>query len=334
MVADEKITQRRTARRVTRRIPLLLAAGVMLAAGCSSGPTATSGAPAASVAAAAAPQDFPSPEKFGGFDARRAYTHMATTVAYGPRTVGSEANRKSQEYIKAQLASYGCAVEEDSFEASTPIGRLRMKNIVGKVAGEKSDVILLLSHYDTKNMPETPNFVGANDPGTSLGSVLELARIICARKNKVTYWFGFVDGEEAFGEWSDINSTFGSRQMAAKLALSGELKKIKAVVLLDLIGHVPLGIPRDSNSTPWLVDIVWQTAKRLGYEKHFLASELAASDDHLPFLRRKVAAVDLIDLSYAHWHTAEDTPDKISPQSLAIVGHVVLESLPAIENHK
>lgn len=276
--------------------------------------------------------DFPAPEQFGGFDARRAYAHMQTTVGYGPRTVGSEASRKSQEYIKAQLASYGCVVEEDSFEADTAAGRLRMKNILGKVAGEKPEVILLLSHYDTKQMPEVPNFVGANDPGSSLGVVLELARLICPQKNKATYWFGFVDGEEAFGEWSDINGTFGSRQMAAKLATSGELKRMKAVVLLDLMGHAGLGIRREGNSTPWLQGILWETAKRLGYRATFRDEQTGGiEDDHLPFLRRQVPAVDLIDLSYPHWHTAADTPDKISPRSLAIVGHVVLESLPAIE---
>jgi len=318
-----------------RQTLLLLAAGAyFLAAACGSA-TSTAPASAPAVAAAATARvDFPSPEKFGGFDARRAYGHMQTTVGYGPRTVGSEANRKSQEYILAQLRSYGCAVEEDNFEASTPAGRLRMKNILGKVPGERSDVILLLTHYDTKQMPETPNFLGANDPGSSLGVVLELARHICARKNKVTYWFGFVDGEEAFGEWSDINGTFGSRQMAAKLAISEELKKIKAVVLLDLMGHHGLAIQREGNSTRWLQDIVWQTAKRLGYEKEFVNQETGGiQDDHLPFLKRKVSAVDLIDLTYPHWHTAEDTADKIDPRSLAIVGHVVLEALPAIEKH-
>lgn len=324
---------------VKRALTSCLLFAMFALSACSSQPAAPPAAPVGgAVAAAPAKADFPSPEKFGGFDAQRAYNHMSTIVSYGPRPVGSEASRKTQEYVKAQLAASGCAVEEDSFEASTPVGRLKMKNIVGKTPGENSEVILLLAHYDTKQMPEEPNFVGANDSAAPMGVVLELARRLCApgRKNKLTYWFGFVDGEEAFGEWDDnSNGTFGSRQMAAKLAASGDLQKIKAVVLLDLMGHAGLAMEREGNSTKWLQDIVWQTAKRLGYQSQFVDRAIGGiSDDHLPFLRRKVAAVDLIDLTYPHWHTAADTADKISPQSLAIVGHVVLESLPAIEKHK
>ena len=282
-------------------VAILLSAGVVAA--CShNGAPATPAAPA-TVSAAQARIEFPPAEKFGGFDARRAFAHMETTVGYGPRPVGSEGSRKSQEYIKAQLAASGCAVEEDNFEASTPIGRQKMKNILGKAAGEKQEIILLLSHYDTKLDSAVPNFVGANDPGASLGSVLELARLLCApgRKRNVNYWFGFTDGEEAFGEWSDINGTFGSRQMAAKFAASGDLKKIKAVVLLDLMGHFDLAIRREEYSTDWLQDLIWATAKRLGYEKEFPNVPAAGvEDDHLPFLRRKVSAVDLIDINYPH----------------------------------
>jgi hypothetical protein len=301
---------------------------------CSSKPAPAQGASGDAVAAAApARADFPPPRQFGGFDARRAYGHMETIVGYGPRTVGSEGSRKSVEYLKAQLAAFGCQVEVDEFETSTPLGRKKMKNILGKVAGAQDHVILLLAHHDTKLMPDVPNFVGANDAAAAMGTALELARLICPRQNKLTYWFGFVDGEEAFGEWSDTNGTFGSRQMAARLAISGELKKVKAVVLLDLMGDTEPAFRREAHSTKWLKDILWSTARRLGYGAHFLSDETAIEDDHLPFLRRNVPAVDIIDLDYPHWHTAQDTPDKISPRSLAIVGHVLLESLPAIEKH-
>ena len=333
---NRKIAQSRRGRGGTQSF--LLACTLVFAA-CSSKTTASEQPQStATVAAAPANLEFPAPEKFGGFDARRAYAHVQTTVGYGPRPVGSEAWRKSQEYIKAQLAGANCAVEEDDFEAATPLGRMKMKNIVGKAAGEKPEVILFLTHYETKNMPELPTFVGANDPGSSVAVVLELARLLCApdRKRSVTYWFGFVDGEEAFGEWSDTNSTFGSRQMAAKLSLSGELKKIKAVVLFDMVGGDNFGIRRESNSTTWLTDILWSTAKRLGYGQHFLDSSSPTEDDHIPFLRRNVPAVDIIEApgDYEHWHTAQDTLDKISPRSLAMVGHVVLESLPDIEKRK
>lgn len=312
------------------RLALGLAASTLLLA-CASSSQPVPPAPSPAAPASPAALDFPSPENFSGFDARRAYQHVEKIVSFGPRPPASEGSRRTHEYLQQQLAAFGCIVEEDSFEAGTPRGRLRMKNVTGKAPGQSEKIILLLSHFDTRIVEGTPGFVGANDGGSSTGIVLELARQLCARKSAVSYWFGFVDGEEAFGEWSDINGTFGSRQMAAKLAASGDLKRVGAVVLLDLVGEADLGIKRESNSTRWLTDILWTAAARLGYQKEFLAQETPVEDDHLPFLRRNVPAVDVIDLDYAHWHTARDTLDKISPRSLAVVGHVVLESLPAIE---
>ncbi len=302
---------------------------------CGSAPSQDAGdggaAKAAAPAAAARP-DFPPASSFGGFDAQRAYAHVEKTVALGPHPPGSEANRLAGDYIRGELQSYGCAVEEDNFEASTARGPIRMRNVVGKSPGASDKVVLLLSHYDTKILDTGEDFVGANDPGSSIGVVLELARNLCGQKRALTYWFGFVDGEESFGEWSDTNGTFGSRQMAAKLSLSGELKKVKAVILADLVGHFDPVYERESNSTKWLKDMVWNTAKRLGYEKHFVAAESPVEDDHLPFLKREVPAVDIIGFnSYPHWHQPSDTLDKISPRSLALVGHVILETLPALE---
>jgi len=268
------------------------------------------------------------PATTGGFDGSKAYAHVARLVAIGPRTPASGGILQAQDYIRGQLRSFGCFAEEDNFHASTPLGAVAMKNILVRVPGASRSVVLLATHYDTKRLP---NFVGANDGGSSTALMLELARLLCARKNKLTIWIAFFDGEEAFVEWSPTDGTYGSRQMAAKLAASGELKLIKAMLLADLIGDRSLRIKRESNSTPWLTDLVWSTAARLSYEKIFVAEDTTVEDDHLSFLRRNVPAVDVIDLEEAYWHTPDDTLDKISPNSLGVVGHVFLESLAELE---
>ncbi len=272
----------------------------------------------------------PLPEKTGGFDGQRAFEHVRKLVEIGPRPPASEGIRKTQEYIEAQLKSFGCKWEEDNFGASTPIGDVQMKNILVKIPGKSRDVILLTTHYDTL---AKPGFVGADDGGSSTGLMLEMARLLCGRKNALSIWIAFFDGEEAFRQWdNDTDSTFGSRQMAAKLAASGDLKRIKAMMLADIIGSRNLRVKRETNSTKWLTDLVWTTASRLGYSHVFVSDEAGIQDDHLAFLKRNVPCVDVIDLEIPYWHTTQDTLDKISPQSLAIVGHVFIESVAELEN--
>ncbi len=310
--------------RLICRLVLLASLGVCLAAsGCRAEPQSPKPQPAALAAA-----DSLRPEATGGFDGSKAFAHVEKLLAIGPRPPASEGIHRAQEYVHGQLQGFGCPVEEDDFHASTPIGQVAMKNILAKIPGQSSKSVLLLTHYDTKLLP---NFVGANDGGSSTGLMLEMARQLCGRSHPLTIWIAFLDGEEAYGEWSDTDSTYGSRQLAAKLAVAGELKRIGAVILADLIGDRDLDIRRDSNSTPWLTDLVWATAARLGYGKEFLRAATAIEDDHIPFLHRGVPAVDIIDLDYAYWHTPQDTLDKISPRSLAIVGHVILETLAELE---
>ena len=298
------------------------------AAGQSSSGASTEPSAAAEIAAEQGADAAPPPESTGGFDGRRAYTHVARLVAIGPRSPGTEGIRKAREYIRSELQGFGCKVETDNFHASTIIGSVAMENILVNIPGESPNVILLTTHYDTKRME---NFVGANDGGSSTGLMLELARLLCSRKNGLTVWIAFFDGEEAFGEWSATDGTFGSRQMAAKLAASSELKRIKAMMLADLIGDRKLWIKREGNSTRWLTDLVWATAARLGYRSIFVDATVPIEDDHLPFLKRDVPAVDVIDLDAPYWHTSGDTLDKISPRSLAVVGHVFVESLAELE---
>jgi glutaminyl-peptide cyclotransferase len=284
-----------------------------------------------SAASAAAPAVEPAPpaSETGGFDGARAFAHVERMVAIGPRWVGSEGHRQTQAYIREQLKSFGCDVEEEVFKAETPLGPFEMRNLVAKIPGRRDDVLLLLTHYDTLRKE---GFVGANDGGSSTGLMLEMARLLCAAPREMTVWIAFLDGEEAFVEWSDTDGTYGSRQMAARLALSGELKKVRAVILADMVGAKDARFYRETNSTRWLVELVWETAARLGYQDYFLPRFHAVEDDHIPFVRRGVPAVDIIELeTYPYWHTLADTLDKLSPRTLAVVGHVILESLSALE---
>jgi hypothetical protein len=312
----------------------LAALGALVLGSCG-GNQAASGQTADAPAGQTAAQDgAPPAASTGGFDGQRAYQHVADLVAIGPRSAGTEGSRRAQEYIVRQLEGFGCAVEQASFRASTPIGVVEMKNIIAKIPGASPDILLFTTHYDTKRMD---NFVGADDGGSSSGVMLELARSVCKRQNALTVWIVFFDGEEAFNRnWVDPDNTYGSREMAARMALSGELGRVRAMVLADLVGNRRLNLKRESQSTPWLTDLVWSTAARLGYGQIFVSESSPVEDDHIPFLRRGVAAVDIIDLDNpmddGYWHEVSDTLDKVSPRSLAVVGHVLIEVLPQLEN--
>lgn len=290
---------------------------------------------AATVAPPQAADEAPPPEKTGDFDGNRAYAQVAKQVSFGPRPSGSPAIAKTQEYILAELKSYGCTAEVDSFSADTPAGRLPMKNILVKIPGEKPGVILLGTHYDTKRLE---NFVGADDGGSSTGVMLELARLLCSQRGRYAVWIAFFDGEEAVRQqWQDPDNCYGSREMAARFAMSGDLTKIKAFLLADIVGTRTPHFKRETYSTKALVDLVWGVAKRLGYGSVFVDESSAVEDDHQSFLKRRVPSVDVIDLDNGpggdvfYWHTPEDTLDKISPKTLAIVGHVFLESVKELQ---
>ena len=301
--------------------------------------------PPASASASTPPQgtdDAPPPEKTGGFDGKHAFAHVAKQVSFGPHPSGSTAIAQVQEYLLTELKSYGCTVETDAFSSDTPIGRISMKNILAKIPGEKPDVILLATHYDTARSardPRTggvypmPTFVGADDGGSSTALMLEVARLLCAQHGKYAVWIAFFDGEEAMHDWSDTDSRYGSRQMAARLSTSGDIKKIRAFLLADIVGGRNARFLREASSTAALVDLIWSTAARLGYSAVFLNDSTAAQDDHDSFLKRGVPSVDVIGdfLNNGYWHTPRDTLDKISPKMLAIVAHVFLESVKELQ---
>jgi hypothetical protein len=312
----------------------LIPAGLIGCKAKGNGPQAASDPPFMSAVASVQPQaadDAPPPEKTDGFDGKRAYALVAKQVSFGPRPSGSPAIAQLQDYLQSELKSYGCAVETDSFSSDTPAGRLPMKNILVKIPGEKPGIILLGTHYDTKKLE---NFVGADDAGSSTAVMLELARLLCQQHGKYAVWIAFFDGEEAVKNWSDVDGRYGSRQMAARLAMSHDLSKIRAFLLADIVGsHTPV-FKRESTSTTWLVDLVWETARKLGYANIFVDESAPVDDDHDPFLKRDVPSVDVINdfMASGYWHTPQDGLDKISAKTLAIVGHVFLESVKQLQS--
>jgi glutaminyl-peptide cyclotransferase len=265
------------------------------------------------------------------FDSGRAWDHLRQLVAIGPRPSGSPAIEQTRTYIKAQLTAAGLTATEQAWDAQTPLDNVRMVNLLATIPGARKERIVIAGHYDTKLYRQF-RFVGASDGGSSTAFLLELARVLKARKNPLTIELLFLDGEEArLPDWHGTDNTYGSRHYVDLAKRDGSLTTLKALVLVDMIGDRDLRMRRDTNSTPWLTDILWREAKRQRLDDHFIADSTKIEDDHLPFLAAGVPSVDVIDLDYEAWHTAADTLDAVSARSLQVVGDVILGALPEIE---
>jgi glutaminyl-peptide cyclotransferase len=265
------------------------------------------------------------------FDSGRAWEHLRQLVAIGPRPSGSPAIEQTRRYIKEKLAAEGLVAVEQAWDDRTPIDKVHMVNLVVTIPGAHKDRVVIAGHYDTKLTREF-RFVGASDGGSSAAFLIEMARVLKARKNALTVELVFLDGEEArLWDWQGTDNTYGSRHYVEAAKRDGAIAALKAMVLVDMIGDRDLMIRRDTNSTPWLTDLVWGAAKRLELDNYFVPEATRVEDDHLPFLAAGVPSVDIIDLDYEPWHTAKDTLDAVSARSLQVVGDVVLAALPQIE---
>ena len=264
------------------------------------------------------------------FDGARAFKDLERLVALGPRPPGSQGIEEARQYICAELAGAGVQVQGEPFIASTPDGPIPMMNIVGIVPGRSPQVVIVAGHYDTARLKGIA-FVGANDGASSAGELLELVRVLSRRSHALTYWLVFFDGEEAIEHRSATDSLYGSRYFVEALRSSGKLGDVQAVLLLDMVGGRDPQFRPEANSTPWLRDVVFKSADRLDYRNAFPIGEaLPVEDDHLPFLAAGVPAVDIIDFApflRGHHHSAQDTIDRCSPDTLAMVGRVVLATL-------
>ena len=269
------------------------------------------------------------------FDSGRAFQYVKEIVAFGPRPIGSQNHKKVEEYILSHLK--GESVEEDAFTIETTEGKFPVRNIIAKFPGTGSGIIVIASHYDT-NYPlrDTP-YVGANDGGSSSALLLEIANQLRGKKREGNgVWLLWDDAEESMRlPWYDPESLYGVRHLVEKWQADGTIKNIKAFLLEDMIGDADLHIEREANSTPWLEDLIYQAATRLGYQSHFFGRTSQIEDDHMPFVEHGVASADLIDFEYGYnnvfWHTPQDTVDKLSAKSLEIVGTVTLETVQMLD---
>ncbi|HMD18125.1 MAG TPA: M28 family peptidase [Terriglobales bacterium] len=319
---------------------LSLAIAVASAAACSKGTSADASSTAATTAAAtpAPPEAAPDSAPLPHIDSRRAFQYTREVTAFGERYMGNENHKKLERYIVDHLK--GDEVEDDAFTADTVEGKFPVRNIIAKFPGTKDGIIVILGHYDTVYPLRNTGFVGANDGGSSTAILLEYANQLrgglrgegpSKKRDGYSVWLVWTDGEEAVKTWSDTDSLYGTRHLAEKWEKDGTLKKIKALMVMDMIGDADLDIVRDTNSAPWLLDLIYAAAERLGYQSHFYASEGAIQDDHIPFVKRGVPCADVIDLDYGYnnvfHHTPQDTMDKLSPKSLEIVGDTTLETI-------
>jgi len=260
------------------------------------------------------------------FSGDKALAHVQRLVDFGPRPPESEAIKKSRDYIRQTLKSSGWNVTEQAFTDNTPRGQVRFVNLIARFGATTtaSDLFLLCSHYDTK-MFDTFRFAGANDGGSSTGLLLELARVLAeqprlAEKTELV----FFDGEEAFENFSDTDGIYGSRHFAHELGQDGSAKSFRGGILFDMVGDRSLDITLPPNSPTKITRDVFASADALKLRNYFTYFDQDITDDHTPLNAIGIPVLDMIDFHYAPWHTADDTMDKLSAQSLQIVGSVTV----------
>jgi glutaminyl-peptide cyclotransferase len=262
------------------------------------------------------PQSTVEPVTFNG---ERAYADVQTQVAFGPRIPGSEGHAKIQDWIGAELVQAGWQVEVQESEAlGHPI-----QNIVAKRGAEPAQIIIG-AHYDSRIFADhdldpsqhTEPVPGANDGASGVAVLLELARTL--PEDTPPVWLAFFDAEDN-GNIEGWDWILGSREFVRNNPIQP-----RAVIIVDMIGDADLNIYKESNSDQMLTDEIWETARNLGYESKFIPEyKHSMLDDHTPFLEAGIPAIDIIDFDYPYWHTTQDTPDKVSAESLQVVGETL-----------
>jgi Zn-dependent M28 family amino/carboxypeptidase len=263
------------------------------------------------------------------------------------RFVGSPGHAAAESFIKGHFqpeVAKGNFVT-DEFYARTPIGMVTMRNFIAKFPGKKDGVIVLASHYETNYWLKDIDFVGANDGACTTALLIAIGQYLREHPPQgYSVWLLFDDGEESINEqWSDTDSLYGVRHIAAKWSADGTLGKIKAFVVADMIGWKSMNIDREMNSTPWLLDLLAQAGKDTGHSNYLFKHSGPIDDDHLPFKQRGVPVLDVIAYEYgpyddkrsdyAYHHTAQDTMDKLSAQSLQVSADLFVDLLRLIDQH-
>jgi Zn-dependent M28 family amino/carboxypeptidase len=266
------------------------------------------------------------PDIWTQFSGDKALAHVQRLVDFGPRPPESNAIEKSRAYVTQELKSSGWSVTEQAFTDNTPRGQVRFVNLIARfgTATKASDLFLLCSHYDTKIF-DAFRFVGANDGGSSNGLLLEMARVLAKQPRLAErIELVFFDGEEAFENFSNTDGIYGSRHFAGELAQHGTAKLFRGGILFDMIGDRSLKVTIPPNSPPNSARDIFTSAEALNVRNYFTYFDQDITDDHTPLNAVGIPVIDLIDFRFSYWHTADDTIDKLSPQSLQVVGSVAL----------
>ena len=264
------------------------------------------------------------------FSGENAFTHVKRLVDLGPRPAGSAALEKSRAYITEQLKSFGWNVTRQTFSAKTPRGVMTFANLIATFPSSDRSVspsFLLCSHYDTKKF-DTISFVGANDGGSSTGLLIEMARVLGMQPTKAAKTeLVFFDGEEAFENFTETDGLYGSRYFANELRDSKQVKRFHAGMLFDMVGDKSLTVTLPPESPADLASSLFAAADALKVREHFTYFDRDITDDHTPLNTIGIPVIDIIDFDFPAWHTAGDTLDQISAESLRIVGQVSLYAL-------
>jgi glutaminyl-peptide cyclotransferase len=258
-----------------------------------------------------------------GFDGNRALEDAISQVNMGPRVPGSTSHQFFIQWLISRLA-------ETEWQTRLQVGSVqgqRINNIIAINSNEPPQIIIA-THYDNRLLSDNdPDPIlrsypvpGANDGASGVSILLELARVLPL--NSVPVWLVFLDAEDN-GNIGDMDWIMGSRFFVENLQ-----SKPKAVVILDMVGDRELNIYREKNSDLELFNEIWESARLLDYGAFFIdVPKYSLIDDHMPFIRVGIPAVTIIDFDYPYWHTTSDTIDKISEESLTIVGSTILRWL-------
>lgn len=277
------------------------------------------------------------------FDSRQAYAYTARIAGFGERWPGSPGHKKTEELIHEALRKDGARLEADDFMASTPRGAIAVHNLIGKFnvsADPRQPIFILAGHYDTLFQH---GFIGANDGASSAAILLAFADALAAQKTKMQIWLVWTDLEEAIQAFTNNDGLYGSRHLAHKLAANGTASRVRGFFLLDMIGDKDLGVARETGSARWLQDFIAEAAGQLGYSQYFFRYEAGITDDHVPFIRAGIPAVDVVDAAYgptgpgvdgmgAFHHSNADTMDKVSQHSLEVVGRTILLTVELVDS--
>ncbi len=269
-------------------------------------------------------------------DPAKAFAMLEELVALGPRPSGSAGARKNAEYIAAKCKAFGYQPELDEWTEQTAHGPLTFRNVYAVLEGRGRSFVILGSHYDTKVVPGVPDFAGANDGASSTALLLEIMRTLKQQQwDGPSIRFAFFDGEECVTRYRENDGLHGSKRLAASLKKKNEVKRCAAMVLLDMIGDKDLKITISPNDDSKLIARVQKIAKEQKVEKHFgFFLKGSILDDHVPFKKLGIPAIDLIDFEFgpnnSYWHTSEDSLDKVCPGSLEIVGNLAIRLLQTL----